>query len=248
MTPTPTITTTAAGEAPPRTQGARAIGTAAPTATLRTAGYLLVGGAATMLIGAGVHFSTGADLWKAVDDGAMADYLTEASRSATTIVVGLAVWIVGSLLLGVGGVLASRGGDGPAPTAARTVYTVGSAVAIPAFVTMAAVVRLADAGTTSTDLADALGFVGIRLDDLATIALIGMGPVLLALATGRDRWMPSWLTRAAWLVGAAAVLAAVAIFTGASASYGFLLVPIGLAWTIAAGTTAVRRAATATTG
>lgn len=83
-----------------------------------------------------------------------------------------------------------------------------------------------------------LGFGVTRLDDIATIALIGCGPVFLALSS--PSWMGPWLRRTAWIVGVAASPAVVAIFTYSQMTYGFLLVPVGLIWTLSAGIKAAR--------
>ncbi len=53
--------------------------------------------------------------------------------------------------------------------------------------------------------------------------------------------MPRWLVWLGIACGAAALLSVVSIFFGETATYGFLIVPIGIAWTIAAGIVTIRR-------
>ena len=70
--------------------------------------------------------------------------------------------------------------------------------------------------------------------------IVGLGPVLITLAKLRT-WMPRWLVWLGIACGAAALLSVVSIFFGETATYGFLIVPIGIAWTIAAGIVTIRR-------
>lgn len=208
----------------------------------RTAALLSIIGAAAMGLGGAVSTSTGADLWGLVDgDVDVATYLAEAAGSVSTLHTAHAIWIVGVLVIALGGVLLTGRTTDAASTAARATYAIGAALAIPAFMTMIALTRLAESGTDAPALAEALAFLGARLDDVATIVIIGIGPVLIALAS-RKTWMPRWLARFAVLVGVAALVSAVSLFFGQAGSLGLLLVPIGIAWTISAGIVTLRRA------
>lgn len=212
---------------------------AAPT-TARAGGLALLVGGVAMLVGGGIYSAAGADLWAAVDDGQMAAYLTDAADAATTLQAGIAVWILGVVLLGVGGGIASHRGEAIPGRAARVVYPVGAAVAVVGFLCQAALVRLADRGGADLALADSLGFLGARVDDVATALLAGLGPLVLSI-TGRGRWVPTWLYGLGLVAGAAGLLLVVAMFLGTAGTLGFPVVPIGMAWTIAAGVVLLRR-------
>lgn len=210
------------------------------SSNLRAAGWATVAGAVIMLVGAGLYFSAGADAWAAVSSGDTATFLTDAGASTSTLYAGLTAWVIGVIGMAIGGGLLADAGAGPAAKAGRTSFTIGAAVAIPAFLVLAALTRLAGAGSTSFELADTLAFLGTTIDDVATIIIIGLSPVLVSVAS-RGIWMPGWLAVWASLAGAAGLVAVVAIFLGLSASLGFALVPLGIGWMIAAGVVAVRR-------
>ncbi len=71
--------------------------------------------------------------------------------------------------------------------------------------------------------------------------LVGFGPLLVAIA-GRDTWVPTWLARWSRVTAGAGLLTVVAMYTDQLSSYGFLVVPVGIGWTIAAGIVALRSA------
>jgi hypothetical protein len=148
---------------------------------------------------------------------------------------------VGVLVLALGGVLLTGRTTDAASTAARATYSIGAALAIPAFMTMIALTRLAESGTDAPALVEALAFLGARLDDVATIVIIGLGPILITLAS-RKTWMPRWLVRFALVVGVAALVSVISLFFGQAGSFGLLLVPIGIVWSISAGIVTLRRA------
>ncbi len=214
------------------------IATAPPS--VRAGGRVTLAGALTMLVGAALYSSSGADVWGAVSSGDMATLLLDAAGSTTTLYAGLTAWVFGVIGMAIGGSQLADSGRGAAARAARTSLTIGAAVAIPAFLLLASVTRLAGSGSTSYELADALAFLGTTLDDVATIIIIGLSPVLVAMAC-RGTWMPRWLVRWAWLAGVAGLLSIVAIFLGQSATLGFAIVPLGIPWMIASGVTAIRR-------
>lgn len=215
-------------------------------AGLRWTAVVAILGSILMVAGAAVWSASGVDLDRALDEGAMTGYLVDAAEQDTLLVVNLSLWILGVISLGIAGTaLAARGDRAhPATSAARAVYVSGAALAVVAFVTWLALVRLAGnvADPASVvPLADALGFIASRADWIATILLVGVGPVLLSVS-GRDTWVPRWLAGWSVLALVAAALTAVAMFAGGLTSYGFLVVPIGLGWTIGAGITALRAA------
>ena len=207
----------------------------------RAAGTLSIVGAAAMGVGGIVYSAAGADLWGLVDSDVGVDtYLTDAAASVSTLHAAHAIWIAGVLILALGGILLTRGGQDTPSVIARGTYTVGAALAIPAFLTMVALTRLAESGTDAPGLAESLGFLGARTDDVATAVIIGLGPALISLAN-RDGWMPVWLVRIGMIAGLAGLVSLVSLFFGAGATIGFAIVPLGIIWTIAAGTITLRQ-------
>ena len=91
-------------------------------------------------------------------------------------------------------------------------------------------------------LAEALGFFASRADWIATVLLVGVGPALIA-ASGRDTWVPGWLAiwgALALLAGLLTTLTTLTTLAVGLTTYGFLVVPVGLGWTIAAGVVVLR--------
>ena len=125
------------------------------------------------------------------------------------------------------------------PGAARAAQSVvGAAVplAIISFIAMMAVViKVApDSSPTGLALAEVVGWIGIRADDLATALIVGGGPMLLAFAA-RGTWMPIWLVWWGYVAGVVGLFSLVVLFIPALATLGFLIVPVGIGWMIAAG-------------
>ena len=90
-------------------------------------------------------------------------------------------------------------------------------------------------------LAEALGFFASRADWIATVLLVGVAfrPALIA-ASGRDTWVPGWLAIWGALALLAGLLTTLTTLAGGLTTYGFLVVPVGLGWTIAAGVVVLR--------
>ncbi len=205
-------------------------------------GVTAIAGAVLMLIGAALWAASGADLDAALADGAIPRYLTDAAANSELLVANLSFWIAGVLMLSIGGLMLLSLGvpNSNAAIAARAVYTTGAPLAIASFVAWLALIRLAGSGGAEVEaLADTLGFFASRADWIATVLLVSVGPALI-VASGRDSWVPGWL--AAWgaLALFAGLLSTVAMFAGGLTTYGFLVVPVGLGWTIAAGVVALR--------
>ena len=170
---------------------------------LRQAGYLFGLGAISMLIGAIIKRVVGADLDGALAGADIGQYLAAASGLEAGLFINLSFWILGAFLIGSGGYLISRHRPDTVSGVAAASYLIGSVLAISSFVTWIAVVRLAET-TQAFDLADALGFIASRSDWIATVLIVGLGPLLVSIA-GRDTWVPRWLF----------VLGAVTAFAGA---------------------------------
>lgn len=224
---------------------------ASTVAARRLAGRLAVAGALTMLAGAVVLGAFGApDLDAALVSGDLERYLTEAASRRTAVLAHVSIWLVGAPLLGAAGVVAAHGDPMGAPhrELARAAYTVGAATALVCFVAWFAVAVQASASPSPTDatVAAVVGWFAYRLDVVATALLIGVGPWLLT-AVARPSWAPPWLR--VWAVGAlaAAIFQVVPYLVPAvPLALGLLVMPVGLGWTLAAGTVLQRAAAAST--
>jgi hypothetical protein len=98
----------------------------------------------------------------------------------------------------------------------------------------------ADTSETAVALAKVVGWIGAKADDIATILIIGAGPLFIALA-GREDWLPNWLVRWGYLAGVAGLIAAVIIYFPALSTLGLITVPVGMGWMIAVGVVLLRR-------
>lgn len=86
-------------------------------------------------------------------------------------------------------------------------------------------------------VADGLGFISSRADWLATVLVVGLGPLLLS----RDTWVPRWLKGPGPFAGAVSVLTLIAMYTGGLSTYGAAIVPVGIVWTLGAALVAIRQ-------
>lgn len=213
-------------------------------ATMRVGGSAAITGSLAMLAGAGLSMASGTDLWGALVADDMAAHLSDAGGSSTLIVANLFLWVAGVILLGIAGTMFTdlcehRPSIG---RAAQVCFRTAVPMAIVAFIIMAAVTVQIAPDTTAIAVADAsvLGWIGARLDDLATVLLIGYGPLLMSVAARGD-WMPVWLSRWGWLAGLAGVLSNAVMFLPHLYQLGLIIVPIGIGWMLAAGMLLSRR-------
>lgn len=216
-----------------------------PANLARRSGWIAIAGALLMVIGAILYFSTGTDLWAAVDQGVMEAYLPAAGAFKGRLVANLSFWILGVIFLGVSLTLMARLNE-TRPVMARTAtLLIRTAVplAIISFIAMMAiVVKIApDNSPSAVALAEVIGWIGIRADDLATALIVGFAPLFTSLAA-RGGWMPVWLVRSGYLAGAVGALSLLVLFIPPLAGLGFLIVPVGLGWMLAAGIVLIRRA------
>ena len=216
-------------------------------ATMRLGGYTAIGGAVTMIIGAILWGTSGTDLWGALDTGDMAGYLTAAGALKAQLIANLTFWIAGVIILGVAGqalttllvphsVLAKVG---------QACYVTAVPLVVVSYIAMMVlIVQIApDTSATSIALAEVVGWIGVRADDLATALILGFGPLFFSLA-GRAAWLPSWLLMWSYLCGGMGIFSLLTLYLGVStlSSLAFLIIPIGLIWLIATGVLLLRRA------
>jgi hypothetical protein len=210
-------------------------------------GVLLLAGAVTMLAGAGVHFSEPAlGIDGAIERGEISAYLGNVVPIRGKAYANLVLWIVGVGFLGLGGTALSAAGDaarGAARGVARFAYAAGATLAWVSFMVWIALVRAAP--TLDPSVAEALAFVASRVDWLATTLIVGVGPAVLSTMMGIE-WLPKWLRSWGLLAAGAGVLTWIAMAAGGLESYGFIVVPVGVVWSLVTGILVWRRGAAQT--
>lgn len=157
---------------------------------LRFAGSVAIAGALSMFAGAACWGASGTDLWSALANNQIDQHLHQVTAVKSLLVANTSFWILGVLLMGTAGNLMSgycHSGRGIAKLA-TTVISAAVPMAIVAFITMLAPAIY----TPSPDTAYLTGWIGTRLDDLATALIIGAFPLLISIA-GRNDWVPGWL-------------------------------------------------------
>ncbi|MCB0173334.1 MAG: hypothetical protein KDJ97_22625 [Anaerolineae bacterium] len=214
----------------------------------RMGSYTAIGGAVTMIVGAILWGTSGADLWVALDSGDVAGYLAAAGAVQAQLIANLTLWMVGVLILGMAGAaLANLCVQRPllAQMALVCIRT-GVPLVLVAYIAMLAlVVQIApDTSATSVAIAQVVGWIGVRADDLATALMIGAAPLFFSLA-GRDEWAPVWLVRWGYLAGVIGLLSLVVLYIPPLRGLGFIIIPVGVAWMIAAGIVLLRRSGAA---
>lgn len=212
----------------------------------RLGGLAAVIGALLMLAGAAVWTSVGADIDVALHDGTMSAYLTDVANNQTAVTTNLGFWMLGVMFLCASGVVFARLAPNRRTIAALGAlgYILGATLALASFSVWLGIVRgLAPAHAAGTDLTAvgvALGETATLADWVATALIIGLGPALISIA-GRGSWVPRWLYIWGLVALVAGVVAIAVIAAGARTSpLVFLILPVGLGWTIAAGIVAMR--------
>jgi len=211
---------------------------------VRWGGALLLAGAVAMLAGAAVHFSDPAlGIDGAIERGEISGYLGNVVQIKGKAYVNLVLWIVGVGLLGLGGTALSAAGDASRAAArgvVRFAYAAGATLAWVSFMVWIALVRAAP--TLEPSVAESFAFIASRIDWLATTLIVGIGPAVLSRMMGIE-WLPKWLRAWGLLAAGASVLTWIAMAAGGLESYGFIVVPVGVLWSLATGILAWRRAA-----
>jgi len=184
-----------------------------------------------MFIGAALWGASGTDLWETLASHQMESYLKQLEPVKHILVTNTVFWTLGVLLLGAGGRLMSGFCSSKQGLVQLALVCINSAVpiAIVAFLTMLSLAI----HQPGDDTAYVIGWIGTRLDDLATMLIIGIFPLLLSFA-GRHDWVPRWLLIWGGLAGVTGLLSIISMLTGIVA-LGFIIIPVGLGWMIAAG-------------
>jgi hypothetical protein len=204
----------------------------------RLGGIAAIAAAIFMIAGAVLKVVSGADLDQALATGNMSDYLAKAAQLRHLLLTNLSLWIAGVFGLGIAGTaMANLCKQNKATTlVVKLCYYTGVPLAIASFVAwITLVVHLSpEPVTADSRIAEAVGLFVSRADWIATVLVVGAGPALISFS-GRGDWVPAWLLVFGGATALTAVLTVIAMFTYALTSYGFLIVPVGLAWMIAAG-------------
>jgi hypothetical protein len=213
-------------------------------------GYTAIGGAVIMVIGAALWGTSGADLWVALDSGDVAGYLAAAGAVKAQLIANLTFWITGVLILGVAGTAMANLGERRRMLAqvALVCFRTGVPLVVVSYIAMlSVVVQIApDTSPMAVAIAQVVGWIGVRADDLATALIIGAGPLFISLA-GRGDWTPTWLARWGYLCGIIGLFSLVVLYIPPLRGLGFIIIPVGVAWMIAAGVVLLRlRSATQT--
>lgn len=189
-----------------------------------------------MFAGAALWGASGTDLWHALDQDEMAAYLSATADVKPLLVANLSLWILGVLTLGVAGVnLVQLCRQRPATASvARVCFMTAVPLALVAFIAMLALVVQVGPSPSPAGLAvaEVVGWIGARTDDLATALIVGAGPFFIVLA-GRAEWVPKWLVAWGYLNGVVALLSLASLYAGALSALGFLIVPTGIGWMLA---------------
>lgn len=205
--------------------------------TISITGYMAFFGAISMFIGAGFWGGSGTDLWQTLENHLMDDYLAQLEPVRQMLVIGTFFWSLGVLLLGTAITLMSGLSSAKRGLAKVVLVCVQSAVpvAIVSFITMLSLAI----HPPSVEVAYVVGWIGARLDDIATVLIIGAGPLFLSLI-GRGHWVPGWLVVWGYIAGLCGLMAIVGLMINFSA-IGFILIPFGMGWMLASGIILIRR-------
>lgn len=203
----------------------------------RPTGAALIAACAAFVAGATALTISGVDLDGAVQSGSVPAVLPAMADAVPALTVAFVAWMVGATLFAIAATgMARLHDDDPTAAAAAGLTTLGAALAIPAFLAMLALVHVVAASPApSPELATALGWLATTTDWVATIAILGVPPLLLTRA-GHGSWAPGWLVGLATAAAVAAVVTAVSLLTGTGlTTWGFALVPIGMAAHVSTG-------------
>ncbi|MDF9799385.1 hypothetical protein OKW21_004648 [Catalinimonas alkaloidigena] len=206
--------------------------------------YTTLIGSLCMLCGAALWGSSGADLDAALDTAELENYLTTAHEKSTLLIANLSVWICGVMLLGVGATMMLSISTKRLIIAkiAQYNYWIAIPIVVVSYVAwLAVVVRLAPNNSPSVAaIAEAVGWFATRADWIATILILGTGPLLISFA-GKDDWVPKWLLIWSIICLFTGILNALAMYAGGLTTYGFLIIPVGMSWMIASSIVLFRR-------
>ena len=203
-------------------------------------GSISIAGAVSMLTGAALWGASGTDLWQALANDQMEEYMSLLPGAKQLLVMNTSFWVLGVLLMATAislmadFITSSRGFAQMAKVFSR----IGASIAIVSFIMMLSLSIV----NPPLEVATIIGWVGTRIDDIATMLIIGFSPLCLSNA-GKSDWVPGWLSVWGYLAGICALLGIISLFTGITA-LGFIIIPIGIGWMIAAGVVLIKKRTT----
>lgn len=211
---------------------------------VRIGAYTTLIGSLCMLGGAAIWGISGADIDQAIYDKDLAGYLAAALAGQRLLIANLSIWIIGVILLGAGAAMMAFISDqrSPLATLARYNYWLAVPLVVASYMAwLAVVVQLAPSDSpAAAAIAEAMGWFAVRADWVGTALVLGSGPALLA-AAGRSNWAPNWLRIWSYVALLTCFLTTLAQFTGGLTTYGFLIIPVGMGWMLAASVVLFRR-------
>jgi len=202
----------------------------------RTGSITVLIGSICMILGAVLLAVTGVDLDTSLSKNDISGYLFEAQEHRILLIANLTLWIIGVIILGIAGIMMAHLGSECTILSKITGYNYY--IAIPIVVIaysawLAIVVRLsAYNNDSSVLLAEVLGWFASRADWIATILVLGTGPFFIT-QTGRKIWVPKWLRIWSYIALFTGFLNLIAMITGRLATFGFLIIPVGMGWMVA---------------
>ncbi|MBI1225023.1 MAG: hypothetical protein GC192_07270 [Bacteroidetes bacterium] len=209
----------------------------------KLAAYITLLGSICMLSGAVMMVMSGTDLDQALYGNDLAGYLKSAMTNQNILIANLSFWILGVILLGLGANMMALLSSQKSVLTQVIRYNYG--IAVPLVVLaylawLAVVVRLASSSSTeAATIAEAIGWFASHADWVSTVLIVGTGPMFIS-AAGRDSWVPNWLRIWSYIAFFAGILNVMAHYSGGLTTYGFLIIPVGLGWMIAAAITLFR--------
>ena len=220
--------------APPRVGATDSSTSPTRAATARSLATIMLCAWTAYVVGAVVFVVSGIDIDAATQAGTVPAALGSIASSAPTASVTYVLWILGASLFALAGGVMLRLGDDVASAIAGAASMVGGAVVIVSYIAFLGVLHLASTAPGDGTAATALAWMGTTADWVATILILGVMPVALA-ASGRGRWAAPWLRTASLAPAAAAAATAVSLVTRTGiTTWGFAVVPIGMAFVLVA--------------
>jgi hypothetical protein len=206
--------------------------------TKKIAGYSAISGAVIMIIGAVLWGTSGTDLWNALDNNSIVNYLESSHFKSGQLIANLSFWISGVLILGLAGALMANLAQNHIPYS--QIILICYRTAVPMVITsyiimLSIIVQISpDVSESSLALTNTLGWIGVRLDDLSTALMIGVGPFFISLS-GQKTWVPGWLLVWSYLTMILGLFSVIVLYLSNLRQLGFIIIPVGVTWMLAAG-------------
>ncbi len=202
----------------------------------KTGAYAALIGSLCMLSGAAMLAISGADMDLALETNDISGYLTAVGNNRILLIINLSLWIFGVIILGAAATMMISLGRQRIVLSklAQYNYQVAIPIVVISYVAWMTVI-LPVSGNTSEEVAfltESIGWFATRADWVATILVLGIGPVLISLA-GRNIWVPKWLLKWSYTALVSGILTILALYIGGMTTFGFTIIPVGMGWMVA---------------